>query len=464
MDLDKIFVASALKGGRDTVRLAIEKGITNDYLIGEGLTAWKFVLDYVKKYQEVPEFVLVEGSTGIKLEDPPPAPGEFYIDQIINRRLHNEIGNQLLAITNWFEARDPQAAYKEYEEGLRTLRKLGIATTKTVSLPSLGDEFLEYYDKLKSGHRGILTPWPSVNENTLGFWPEDLVLYVARLGVGKTFILIIIANHVWAEQKKRVLFVTTEMNRLKIYQRWVAVHHRYPYNDLRKARLGAFSEQKLRDWIEQIKVAEGLYIVGGDFDFRIESLEAAIEETEPDVVFVDGVYLLRSLGDSRTERAANSFDELKRLAKRTHLPLVASTQFNREVKRNKVSSADAEKIALSDAAGWNSDLIYGLVRTEDMRRDKRMIQLPLKFREGEGEDIETNWDFDTMNFDELPKGAQAALVGSSGAGGLSGHGGSLSSSGGGMGGVVGVSAPDPDPYGSGLLFSTDSDKDEEVPF
>jgi len=464
VDLDTIFVASVLKGGHPLVRLAIEKGVDEDCLTGDGLTAWKFVLDYVKQYHESPDVVAVEGKTGVKLDDPPPAPPEFYIDEVLNRRLHNALGDQLLAITQHYKARDPQAAYAEYEDGLRVLRKLGVGVAKTISLPSLGPQFLEYYDKLKAGYRGILTPWPTVNESTLGFWPEDFVLYVARLGVGKTWALAIIANHVWTEQKKRVLFATTEMSQLSIVRRWIAIHFKYPYNDLRRGMLSAFAEQKMRDRLGDMAKEEGLYIIGGDFDFRIESLEAAIEECEPDVVFMDGAYLLKVKGDGRTERAANSFDELKRVAKRHHVPLVASTQFNREVKGNKLNSADPSKIALSDAAGWNADLIYGLVRTDDMKRDRRMVQLPLKFREGEGEEIETHWDFETMNFDELPKGATAGAGGPGGAGGAGGPGGGQPGAGGGSGGSGGGPAPDPDPYGTGLLFGDDDDTKNQVPF
>lgn len=467
MDLDTIFVASVLKGGRDLVRQAIEKGVDEDCLSGDGLTAWKCVLDYLKRYQMVPDAMIVEGKTNIKLPDPPQGqPPEFWTDEVLNRRLHGAIGDKLLAITKPFKARDPQAALLEMETGLRELRKLGIGSSKTERLTALGPDFLEYYNKLKAGYRGILTPWPSVNEATLGFWPEDFVLYVARLGVGKTWALIIIANYVWSIQKRRVLFVTTEMGKEKIFQRWAAVNRRYPYNDLRRAQLSAFAEQKMIDWIDEVQKEEGLYVIGGDFDFRIESLEAAIEECEPDVVFVDGAYLLKVKGEGRVERAANGFDELKRTAKRNHIPLVASTQFNREVKGNKLASVGPEKIALSDAAGWNADLIYGLVRTEDMKKDKRMVQLPLKFREGEGEEIETHWDFDTMNFDEIPKGQAAALVG----GGLPGGGGGGPSSQGGSGGGSGPQsggsgqAPDPDPYGTGLLFGDDDTTKDKVPF
>jgi len=458
VDLDKMFVASVLLAGRDGVRLAKDKGVDEECLGGDGLAVWKFTLSYARDYKSVPDFSIVEGKTGIKLEAPPPAPVEFYIDEVLNRRLHNEIGEKLLLVTKHFKAREPQAAYKEYEAGLRDLRKLGVSVSKTESLPALSPEFLDYYDKIKAGERGVLTPWPTVNEATFGFWPEDLILYVARLGVGKTWILTILANYAWSVQGKRVLFATTEMSRIKILQRWVALYFRFPYGDLRKGLLGEFADQRMRAGLKELESVGGFYIVGGDFDFRIESLEQAIEESEPDIIFMDGAYLLKSYGDGRTESASNSFDELKRCAKRNRVPLVASTQFNRDVKGNKTSSAGAEKIALTDAAGWNSDIVFGLIQTEDMKRDRRMIQKQLKFREGSGEEIETYWDFDTMCFDELPKDPHAAFGAVDGDNVLGG--GDRTS----QWAPVSEEESASDPYGSGLLLGDTDKTNEEVPF
>lgn len=450
MDLDLIFVSSILKEGQEAVRTALER-VPDDLLQGEGLTAYKFVREYVRDYKAIPDPGMVYGKTSVKLPDPPPAPALFFVDEIRNRHLHGEIGKHLKEIIQHYEARDPQAAYQEYEAGLRELRKLDTGQAKTVALPSLAPEFLKYYEALKNGMTGILTPWPTVNEATLGFWPEDFVLFVARLGVGKTWTLTLLANYAWHVCKKKVLFATTEMSRIKILQRWIAVHYKLTYNELRRGRLDAFAEKKMRDGLAEIQDAEGLDIIGGDFDFRIESLEAAIEYSEPDILFVDGAYLLRTSGDGRIEKAANSFDELKRVAKRNEIPVISSTQFNREVKANKVTSASVEKIAMSDAAGWNADLIYALLQSEDMKKDKRMMLKPLKFREGSGEDVECWWDFDTMTFDELPKGP-------------SGPGPAIPGGGGGSSSKPKKKSDEDDPFSTGALDFGDGDGGGDLPF
>jgi replicative DNA helicase len=128
-------------------------------------------------------------------------------------------------------------------------------------------------------------------------------------------------------------------------------------------------------------------------------------DEKPDLVIVDGAYLMKVPGLTRTERAANVFDELKRIAKRSKAAVVATMQFNREVKINQAKTVQADSIAMTDVAGWNADLIFGLIQTEEMKKNKRLAFKPLKVREGESEEIECNWNFEKMDFSEIPKAA-----------------------------------------------------------
>lgn len=437
MDLDRALVSAILREGKTAMQKAVEKGVRDEFLATESQHAFLFINEFISKYDAFPTPAEIQGKLGYSIIDTT-APAEFYADEVLNRRLHGGISDGLKEVVSFLEKRDPKNAYLTYETNLRALRKEQHVVQKSVNLLTLAPDFLAYYDKLKAGITGVLTPWRTINEATLGFWPEDFVLIVARLGIGKTWFLTLLAEHAWHVQKKRVLFASTEMSKERILQRFYALHMRLPYEEFRKAKLGVFVEQKFREQAAALQAMDGMYIVGGDFDFRVESLEAAIDDCEPDLVLLDGAYLLKGEGDGRTEKAANSFDDIKRLAKRCRVPLVATTQFNRQAKVNSAASASVDKIALSDAAGWNADLIFGLVQTEDMKRDGRMILKPMKFREGIGEDVECLWDFANMDFREVGEMAPPQLKPRS-------------------------SHVDDDPYSTGLDFGSD-DGDSGVPF
>lgn len=410
MDLDKSLVAAIITAGRAGLEQAQQFGIGPVRLQGEGKTAYEFVVEYLQKYNELPSSDFVLGKTGVSL-DPASAPVLALIEEVNNRHLHNKIQQGLKEVIQKQEARQPGESYLVLEKLLEDLRTEQIGSVNVESVWKLGPEIRAFYDRIKSGQRGIETPWPTINDATLGFWPEDLILFVARVGMGKTWTAVQLAHYAWSTQRPgiergtRVLFITTEVSRMRIGMRFLAYRKKLPYGDFTHGRLSTFKEFDFYKETEALYSSDGLYIIGGDFDFKLESVAAAIETCKPDLVVIDGVYLLRVQGQTRTERMANAFDEVKRLAKRKKVPIIITTQFNREVKKDIAKTVQVESIALSDVGGWNADLIFGLIQTDDMRKEKQMIFKPLKVREGEGKEITVNWDFMNMDFSELnPEG------------------------------------------------------------
>lgn len=254
-----------------------------------------------------------------------------------------------------------------------------------------------FWDEVESiSDAGVRKIYDLTVEPTSCFVANDILVH-------NTWVTVLLTDHFWSEQKKRVLYGTTEVSKLRIAMRFASASLKVPYDDLRLGRLTTYVEDRFQKAIEEICNAEGLGILGGTFDFRVESYEDAIQEFKPDVVLLDGAYLLQVSGSNRLERAANAFDELKRICKRTTVPSLVTTQFNREAKANVATTIQVERLALTDVASWNADLIYGLIQTDDMKRDRRMIFKPLKTREGVAEEFECVWDFQEMNFSELPR-------------------------------------------------------------
>lgn len=412
MDIDKQLIGAILRDGKPGLKAAIDKGCGPDVLVGEGRKIFEFILEFSKIHKQIPAQQTISEALQISLQvDDSGEPAAYWAERALNRRLTRSLEDTFLDMEPLVQTQ-PREALKLVEEMMLKLRKERLAGTLIESLPALGPEVWDYYQKIKSGVRGIVTPWETINDATLGLWPEDLALFVARLGIGKTWTSIMLAGHAWETPIKladgttrpcRVLYATTEMAKMRIALRWYAIKLKLPYGNLRAAKLGEFLEKKLKDGIDEFVNSPYFNIVGGDFDFSMESFDAAVEEANPDLVVLDGAYLLKVPGLNRQERAANVFDELKRICKRRKVPIAVTMQFNREVKTNSPKSVQAESIALTDVAGWNADLIYGLIQTEEMRNSKQMMLKPLKIREGSSDDLTCNWNFDTMDFTEIAK-------------------------------------------------------------
>jgi replicative DNA helicase len=402
-DLDLAVVASLLREGKPALKRARERGLRPDLLVGKGKDVYQFLVEYHLRFDELPPAEIIQGKCGVVLpEISATLRNEFVVDEVFNRKTYEAALKAHRKIEGLLTATPPNVkdVVEAFESTVLDFRREQIIQSKVDSLFSLGPAVKEHYEKIKSGVRGILTPWPLLNDITLGFWPMDLVLFCARLGTGKTWTGVQLALCAW-QQKKRVLFASTEISRLRIGIRLFALMGRFNYKDFTHATLTTFAEEKFYAMVDEFLQQEGLYVVGGNFDFRVEALSAAIDEVRPDFLILDGAYLLRTTGASRTDQAANAFNELKRLGIRHEIPIAATHQFNREVKTNVASSTRAESIGLTDVAGWNADLIFGMIQTDDMKRDRKMRMKPLKAREGAGEEIELNWDLDTMDFREL---------------------------------------------------------------
>jgi replicative DNA helicase len=286
-------------------------------------------------------------------------------------------------------------------------------------------EVLEFHDRIAAGLRGIETPWESLNRMTYGFSASDFVVFVARLGLGKTWMLLILAMHAWS-MGKRVLIASTEMDQLRMSLRTLALHLKLPPDMLRRGRLGE-ARTAVQEAIQKMEDSPGLYMVGGgNYRLGFDSVEAAVEEVEPDIVLMDGAYLLTSPAGKdkpknagRFDKAADTFEECKQFNLRIGLPVVTTTQFNRSARRNSLAGAEVENIALSDTIGWAADYIFAQLQTDEMKDAKEMIIKPLKVREGSGWEFMLRWDIDGSDFREIPhtrrEGAKAA-AGTGGAG------------------------------------------------
>jgi len=401
VDLDLAFVSALLSEGGDGWRRAVEKGIRAEDLSGEGRQVYDYTHEHLQLYGTMPAADIVGARLSIELPKPQDSV-LFFSDEINNRKLHSALQGGVSSIATRLRDGKPQDAYIALEELVSKLRKEQVVGSRVRPFADTLDEAWAFYERLKAGETGVLTPWATLNEATLGFWPEDLIIVAARQGVGKSWLALIMAMHAWLSGK-RVLFATTEMAQMAISMRFIALHQKLAFNSFRHGKLGIFAEEKVLKNLEDLKQAEGLWIIGGNFDFRTDSLDAAIEEVQPDLTIADGAYLLDApdSGTTRTDKAAAAFNELKRIAKRRKTAVLATTQFNRSASNDKSGSIKLENIGLTDVVGWNADLAIGLIQSDDMRTDKQMGVKPLKVREGFCRDFTLQWDLETMDFREI---------------------------------------------------------------
>jgi len=409
MDIDKEFVRAVVRGGKAAVLAAVDRNIDREieignekgsYLVGDGKKAWQFVREFYATHDVVPSIEAIEGNLGIDLSGSMTEPYAFFLDEIFKRRLWQLQRHGTKAVSEKLEAKDPTGAAEVWAEIHRKIQEEALTVRKVESLLALGKDLIQDYKDAKAGKRGIPTPWPSMDAQTLGWQPEDLILFVGRLGVGKTWSLVICAHTAWKYGRK-VLVVSTEMNKKQMARRFFALHLKMPYDEIRRGRLGEFVESKFFKGIEEIMGDEGINIVAGDFDYSIDNISAVIGDLKPDVMALDGPYLIKNSGKDRHERVSNTFDDFKKLGKRHQHATITNLQFNRSAKTGQTQTIAADNIGITDVAGWNADAAYGLMQDDDMRAKWVMGLKGLKVREGMPDEFKIHWNHQAMDFSEI---------------------------------------------------------------
>jgi len=282
----------------------------------------------------------------------------------------------------------------------------GLARTRMPSkIFDLGPGVIDLYRKVAGGYRGIALPWPTLDNMTAGMWPKTLTMFVARPGVGKTFIAVIAARYAWASGY-RTLIVSPEMSKEEIAERFFVVESGVSYRDMIHGQLSDFTLPKLEKTIQDLTTAENLWIMDASDDITPKGIEAAIRACKPNLVAVDSMYDLRVKGERR-DRALVALEWMKDAAKRLEFACCGFAQQNRtaELSERKGGGARLGTIALADEIGQDAHAVFALEQSKDDKDDKVLWIKPLKLRRGQilKERVGLNWDFDAMKYDEIPE-------------------------------------------------------------
>lgn len=106
----------------------------------------------------------------------------------------------------------------------------------------------------------------------------------------------------------------------------------------------------------------------------------------------------------KIEKVSEVFDNLKQMTLAHNIPVVVTTQFNRQAGK-KGKDGSLENIAFTDAISTHSSLVLSLTEAKGSSAEikkKRKISF-LKGREGEAGDFEINFNFAPIDFSEIPK-------------------------------------------------------------
>lgn len=309
----------------------------------------------------------------------------------------NLLGQQLMQEAE-LDPMQAMSTLKARTSALSALAEVG----QDLSMSSAFEQLKQRYETVAScqGLLGIPYPWQVMNDELQGMQDSQFIVLYGRPKSMKSWVAIYMAVHAYVHARRRVLFYTREMSPLLVAGRMACCMSKVAYKSYNQGKLQPALKEHffniLRDLIDDEKAAE--YLGGGRQPFLtvtsdrsggansgggVAWLQAKIRELKPDIVFVDGMYLMK---DDRTnsrsvdwKNIAHISQDMKLTGQEFNIPIIGVTQANRQA--DKAKGVDLTELAYADALGQDADVVMRVSKREfiDEQTKMRRTELDLTF-------------------------------------------------------------------------------------
>jgi replicative DNA helicase len=245
-----------------------------------------------------------------------------------------------------------------------------------VSLRDLAQSSLDTIEKLHARKElvtGVPTGFTDLDELTSGLQPSDLVIIAARPSMGKTSLVLNIAQHVGTKTAKTVGIFSLEMSKEQLFLRMLTAEARIDAQRMRRGYLGERDWGRLSQAIGTLSEAK-IFIDDtpsiGVLEMRAKSRRLAAEH-QLDLVIIDYIQLMQGRGrfENRTLELGSISRSLKALAKELRVPVVVLSQLSRAPESRADHRPQLSDLRESGALEQDADVVMFIYR-EDMYGDK----------------------------------------------------------------------------------------------
>src|SRR5579864_2516399 len=240
-----------------------------------------------------------------------------------------------------------------------------------VSLRDLAQNSFETIEKLHARKElitGVPTGFVELDEITSGLQPSDLVIVAARPSMGKTSLVLNIAQHVGTKTDMTVGLFSLEMSKEQLFLRMLTAEARIDAHRLRGGFLGEKDWGRLSLAIGTLSEAK-IFIDDspsiGTLEMRAKCRRLAAEHGLH-LVIVDYIQLMQGRGrfENRTLELASISRSLKGLAKELRVPVVMLSQLSRAPESRSDHRPQLSDLRESGALEQDADVVLFIYRAD----------------------------------------------------------------------------------------------------
>ena len=395
-------------------KLLKDQQIQPFFLTGDNKRVFLYIQEQFKTTGEVPtprvlkqkfpsyelETHEIEGSTIVGTDETL----LYWCKELRTKAKHNRLADITEDVAEKLDNGETEEAYAIMKKGVWKIEDEIVESSSVDITKNTEDRKQAYLERKKNkGMIGISTGIPHLDYILKGLIKETLTTLIAGTGVGKTWFLVLLGAYAQLNGYKVCIFIT-EMSTELMQDRFEAMlfgmmYGNFNYNNFKSGSLDIDTENTYFEFLEDdLPKLEPLII---ETATGISSVVSVIEREKPDLVLVDGAYLMEDEQGAKDDwlRVTHITRDLKKTAKNWHLPIVINSQADKNT--SKKTGPELGSIMYTQSIGQDSDNVLALFRDEIMINDREMGVKVLKQREGVLGKVIINWDFDHMNFKSI---------------------------------------------------------------
>jgi replicative DNA helicase len=222
---------------------------------------------------------------------------------------------------------------------------------------------------------GVPTGLTDLDNMTSGLQESDLVIVAGRPSMGKTSLVMNIAEHVAIEAKKPVLVFSMEMPSDSLAMRMMSSLGRIDQNNIRTGKLNDDDWSRVTSTVHMLSEAP-IFVDDSPSlspaDLRARARRLAKEHGSLGLIVIDYLQLMKVPGFRADNRAAEISEisrSLKGLAKELKVPVIALSQLNRSLEQRQDKRPVMSDLRESGAIEQDADLICFIYRDEVYNED-----------------------------------------------------------------------------------------------
>ncbi len=269
------------------------------------------------------------------------------------------------------ESRIFEVADRRIKEGLTPIRG---SLNKAV-------DFMEKAFEKKGFVTGVSTGFIDVDKITGGFQPSDLIIIAARPSVGKTALILNIAEAIGVKNGKYAAIFSLEMSKIQLCQRFICSYSRI---DSHKARSGQFEKDDFGYITKAVgDLMSAKIFIDDSSQLNVLEMKAKARRMKSqygalDVIFVDYLQLIQPPTQRRIENRQNEIAaisrSLKQIARELEVPVVAAAQLNRSVENRQDKRPLLSDLRDSGAIEQDADVIMFLHREDYYQKENKDLE------------------------------------------------------------------------------------------